>query len=82
MLSGKSEVNISLPQGAPFSQAVAELAKQYPPLVGEIIQKDGRTLIDTNLFSLNGEKILHSSDMEGTPRNGDTLILLSLLAGG
>ena len=82
MLSGKSDIELSLPDGATFREVVGKLAHLYPSLIGQIIHEDGKNLIDTNLFSLNGATILHSSQMEQTPRNGDKLILLSLLAGG
>lgn len=82
MLSGKSDIEIILPAGSTFRTAVEKLSQEYPALIGQIIQKDGKNLIDTNLFSLNGEKILHPMNMEETPQDGDRLILLSLLAGG
>lgn len=58
------------------------LANDYPALKGEVIEKDGKKLIPTNLFSLNGQKILHENNLDFTPNDGDKLILLSLLAGG
>ena len=46
------------------------------------VDKNGNSFIATNLFSLNGEKIIQESEMNGAPGDGDRLILISLLAGG
>lgn len=82
VLTGESEIRLSLEQGAPVSQVVRLLGEHFPELVGQIIEKDGQTLIPTNVFSVNGQSILHESDTTYQPQDGDTLILLSLLAGG
>lgn len=82
MLTGQSDVSLTLVPGDSLRQVVSSLADLYPALLGEVIEKDGQNLIPTNVFSLNGEKILHENDLQFTPQNGDKLILLSLLAGG
>jgi hypothetical protein len=51
-------------------------------LVGQIIEPNGKDLIPTNVFSLNGEKILRENDKSYCPKQGDKLILLSILSGG
>jgi len=82
VLTGESEFFLSLEEGAPVSQVVRQMGERFPQLVGQIIEKDGKTLIPTNVFSVNGQSILHETDTAYQPKNGDTLILLSLLAGG
>mgnify|MGYP000251930173 CR=1 FL=1 len=82
VLTGASETTLQLKPGAMVSDVVFILGKKFPELSGQIIQKDGKQLIPTNVFSVNGENILHESDLSFCPKNGDTLILLSLLAGG
>ena len=82
MLTGESEILLPLEKAATVSQVVCQLGKRFPQLVGQIIEKDGTTLIPTNVFSVNGQSILHETDTAYQPKNGDTLILLSLLAGG
>ena len=61
---------------------IAALGKKFPQLFGQIIEKDGKALIPTNVFSVNGQKIIHETDTDFQPDNGDKLILLSLLSGG
>lgn len=82
ILTGQQDCVLSLEPGNSLREIIIELANQYPALKGEVIEKDGRNLIPTNLFSLNGQKILHENNLDFTPQDGDKLILLSLLAGG
>jgi molybdopterin converting factor small subunit len=82
MLTGQSEMMINFRQGTTFSDIVKSLGQKYPSLVGQIIDKNGSDFIATNLFSLNGQQMIQESEMNGSPKEGDRLILISLLAGG
>ena len=82
MLTGVSELSLKITPGTTFADIVNNLGKKFPSLVGQIIEKNGRDFIATNLFSLNGQRIIQEGEMNGTPANGDRLILVSLLAGG
>ncbi len=73
---------LDLQKGANVGDVISALGKAYPQLLGEIIEKDGKSLIPTNIFSVNGQKIIHESDLQFQPDEGDRLILLSLLSGG
>ena len=82
MLTGMSELSMKVQPSATFSDIVGQIAAQFPALVGQVIEKGGRELIGSNLFSLNGQRIIQEGEMDGKPANGDRLILISLLAGG
>jgi molybdopterin converting factor small subunit len=82
VLTGRREMTLDLQKGANIGDVVNALGKACPQLLGEIIEKDGKSLIPTNIFSVNGEKIIHESDLQYQPDEGDRLILLSLLSGG
>ena len=82
ILTGQSECTLTLGQSGSLRDVVKKLSQQYPRMIGEIIEKDGKSLIPTNVFSLNGKEILHEDDLQFQPQEGDKLILLSLLAGG
>jgi len=82
MLTGKVEYPLPLTDGAIMVDVVRAIGRKFPPLVGEVIEKDGETLIPTNLFSVNGKQILNEKQLHYQPKDGDRLILLSLLAGG
>ncbi len=82
MLTGQSEMTIKIRQGTTFSEIVKLLGKKFPSMVGQVIEKNGSVFIATNLFSINGQQIIQESEMNGSPKEGDRLILISLLAGG
>ena len=82
MLTGQSEIKLPLQPNSTFADVVKLLGKKYPALLGQIIEKDGNSFIPTNLFSQNGQQIIQDADMGGMVRDGDRLIVISLLAGG
>lgn len=82
VLTGQSEFSLNLKKGASIADLIEALGKKFPELLGQIIEKDGKGLIPTNVFSVNGQKIIHENDTEFRPNDGDKLILLSLLSGG
>ena len=82
VLTGQSEFPLNLKKGANIADLIATLGKKFPQLLGQIIEKDGKALIPTNVFSVNGQKIIHETDTTFQPEDGDKLILLSLLSGG
>ena len=82
VLTGKSEVAIPISPGTQINDVVHAIAQKFPELVGDVIEQDYRSLVPTNLFSINGEQILNENQIHYEPKNGDRLILLSLLAGG
>jgi len=82
VLTGRDELTLSIPGGSSVEQVITSLGDRFPELVGQIIYPNGKDLIPTNLFSLNGEKILRENDKTYSPKQGDKLILLSILSGG
>ena len=82
MLTEQSSVDLELAPNDTLQQVIISLARQFPALIGEVFEKGGDSLIPTNVFSLNGEKIIHENELTFKPEDGDKLILLSLLAGG
>jgi len=82
VLTGETEIAIPLHEGAQLRDVVQQISQKFPDLIGEVIEQDGRSMIATNLFSINGGQILHEDQLHYQPKDGDRLILLSLLAGG
>lgn len=82
VLTGQTEYSLPLAKDAEMHDVVRAISQKFPSLMGEVIEKDGETLIPTNLFSINGEQILNEEQLHFKPKDGDRLILLSLLAGG
>lgn len=82
MLTGQNEYQLQLAEDATIGDVIAAVAESYPALVGEVIDADRRHLIETNVFSINGQRIIQGNETEVSPQDDDTIILLSLLAGG
>jgi molybdopterin converting factor small subunit len=82
MITGQSELMVNIQQSTTYAEIVKMLGKKFPRLLGQIIDKNGSEFIATNLFSLNGQRIIQGSEMNESPNEGDRLILISLLAGG
>ena len=82
VLTGQTEYPLNISASAQISDVLQAISKQYPILIGDVIEKDGKTLVPTNLFSINGKKIVNEEQLDYQPEDGDRLILLSLLAGG
>jgi sulfur-carrier protein len=82
VLTGQSEISLILKKGASIADVVAALGSKFPQMLGQIIEENGKALIPTNVFSVNGQKIIHETDTAFKPDDGDRLILLSLLSGG
>ena len=82
MVTGLQEWSCPITSRTTLKEMVSLLAERFPAMKGQIIEKDGNSLIATNLFSINGVKIVKPDEMDETLKPGDRLILLSLLAGG
>ena len=82
VLTGKTEYRLPFTPGVDLMDVVRAIGRAFPVLVGNVIEKDGETLVPTNLFSVNGKQILDENQLHFQPKDGDRLILLSLLAGG
>lgn len=77
-----SRLTMTVDDKATFREIVRSLAAQYPALVGDVIGPDGETLQASNMLNLNGQRMIQPSEMDQSPRHGDRLILMSVLAGG
>ena len=74
----RAGVAVATVRGVCLGEALADLATQCPGLVGECI--DGRALRPGFTANLRGERFVRDPD---TPlSDGDTLLLLTLDAGG
>jgi molybdopterin converting factor small subunit len=81
-LAGSGEVDLHLHPGATYTAVVEQLGAMFPGLIGLIIDTDGRTLLSANMFSLDGEEMIQPDQMEGCPKDGDRLMLMSIIVGG
>jgi hypothetical protein len=82
VLTGARQVSLDLEDDVTFQDIVRILADKYPTLVGKVIQPDDKGLYPSNLFSLNGQRMIQENQMDQSPGEGDRVILMSILAGG
>jgi molybdopterin converting factor small subunit len=75
-------VQMSLPEGATFRDVTRVLVEKYPDLAGVVIDPEGNDLLNANIFSRNGEDVIMGEQMDESPRDGDRLLLLSIIVGG
>ena len=88
MITGQKQVSLDMKEEATYRDIVRVLSKQYPALIGNVIQSDGESLQAPNIFNLNARQMIQSKQMdhrlagELCPGNGDRIILMSISAGG
>ena len=81
-VAGVKIIPLELPAGAVYRDIVRILARRCPPLIGLLIDADGETFLSSNLFVINGDLATPAMVMDEHPRDGDHLILLSVITGG
>lgn len=82
LLTGVSKVSCSVFENTTYGEIVQLIAKKYPSLLGQVIKPGGKELYPSNLFNLNGVKMITPREMSQNAHEGDRLILMSILAGG
>ncbi|GIV65793.1 MAG: hypothetical protein KatS3mg047_0186 [Bellilinea sp.] len=81
-IAGVPAVEVEFPCGITYGQIVEWLAEQYPDMIGIIIQDDKKSLLNSNLFIINGEMAQPAFQMDDSPQDGDRLTLVAVATGG
>ena len=79
---GQKEVSWDIAPATTYAHIVARLAREYPGLIGTLIDTDGVTFLSSNMFIINGDMALPAMVMHESPRDGDRLSLVSVITGG
>ncbi len=82
ILASVNDVQLSLDPQHTYTDIINMIAEKFPGLVGNVIAEDKNSLFPSNVFSREGKTIVMPEQFKDTPQDGETLILLSLLAGG
>jgi len=82
ILAGTRGVSLSLQDGTTFREILGLLGSRYPELLGHVIDPSENTLYASTALSLNGKYMVPLERIDESPRDGDRLIFLSLMAGG
>jgi molybdopterin converting factor small subunit len=78
----KKEISLSLEDNTTYQEVIRMLGRQYPDLIGLLIGQDGQTFLSSNLFVINGDVANPAMVMSESPKDGDRLILMSVITGG
>lgn len=74
------EVSLTLPSDATVAHALEALGDKLPSLVGKVIQRDCRRLVEGYACNVNGRAFVR--DMDTRINAGDAIVILSADAGG
>lgn len=75
-------IRLELPEGTTYREIVKLLGQEYPALIGILIDRDGETFLSSNMFIVNGDMVAPAMVMDESPKDGDRLVLMSLITGG
>jgi molybdopterin converting factor small subunit len=73
---------LALEDSATYAEVIETLGRTYPGLIGLIIDQDGKTMLSSNMFLVNGQDYVMVGMWNQSPNDGDTLLLVSPLTGG
>lgn len=82
VLTQTQKISLNLKSDATFQDILQVLGKRHPELLGEVINPTDYSLEGANMLNLNGKRMLQPDQMDDAPRDGDRVILMSVLAGG
>jgi len=82
LIAGKREVALRLKDQATFRDVVRALVRQYPDMVGDVVQADGETMHPPNILNLDGRRMIQPHQMDESLSDGDRVIVMSMSAGG
>ncbi len=82
LIAGEREVTLRLEERATFRDVVRTLVRQYPDMVGDVVQPDGETMQPPNILNLDGRRMVQPHQMDESLSDGDRIIVMSMSAGG
>jgi molybdopterin converting factor small subunit len=82
ILTKISKVELHIPEQTTYNQIVKVIAEKQPGLLGKLIDPETFHFYGSNMFHLNGEKMIRTDEMDEPAQDGDRLALLSIFTGG
>lgn len=79
---GQKQVSVELEKNATYQDVIRRLGKTYPSLIGLLIDVDGQTFLSGNMFIIDGNLATPAFVMGDQPKDGECLIIMSLVTGG
>jgi hypothetical protein len=81
-VAGVKTILVDLDDESTYRDIVRSIARNYPALVGLLIDADQETFLSGNMFVINGDLATPAMVLSDHPSPGDHLILMSLITGG
>jgi molybdopterin converting factor small subunit len=81
-LTKTHQVLLEVDENTSVKEVIKLLATKFPGLVNVIISPDGESLLNSNVFFINGSEMLMPDDANQRLQEGDQLTLLSIIVGG
>jgi len=81
-ITNAREIVFKVPEGSTYRDLVKMLAKEYPSMIGLIIDYDKETFLSSNLFVINGNLEFPAMIMDQQPADGEQISLMSVITGG
>jgi molybdopterin converting factor small subunit len=82
ILTKSPKVELDIPENTTYNQIVKMVAEKQPVLLGQLIDPETYQFYGSNMFHLNGEKMIPTNEMDQPAHDGDRLVLLSIFTGG
>ncbi len=82
LVTQKKAEDLALPDEATFRDLVRFLGETYPGLIGYVIQPGTTDLQPPNILNIDGKRMVRGDQMDDPISDGDTVILMSMSAGG
>jgi len=82
ILSGRNNLDITLPEGATYRSIVKELAKRYPGFINILIAPDLENFLSSTMLVINGDLVNPVMILDQSPSDGENLHLMSVITGG
>jgi hypothetical protein len=78
VVAGRKEISLALADGATWRDVIAALARAIPGLLGEVVAKDGRSLLGDYTFYLGGRTFVRNLDGEAQPPESGRVTLMDV----
>ncbi|HVP20602.1 MAG TPA: MoaD/ThiS family protein [Anaerolineaceae bacterium] len=75
-------ISLVIEDDTTYAGLIQKLGKIFPPLIGVIIDQDGKTMLSSNMFLVNGQDFVMNGMFDQSPNDRDHLTLISPTTGG
>jgi len=82
LLTGTSKLSLMVDSSTTYQDLLKKITGKFPALVGQVVKPESFEFYPSNMFSLDGKRMIKPQDMNQSCQDGDRLIVMSILAGG